>query len=98
MKLYIIVRSSLAAGLYAAQAVHAFWSFVQAYPKKTEAWAVDNNVIILQHDDLPNLADLLERAGLSLARFHEPDLNDELTAICVEPAARKHVSDLALAA
>ena len=34
---------------------------------------------------------------MCLARFHEPDLDDLLTAICVESAAKKRLSGLKLA-
>ncbi len=96
MKLFIIVRSTLAAGLLAAQAVHAFRAFTLAYPAQTAAWDADNNIVILQHDDLPVLADLLDSLGLAVARFHEPDMGDALTAICLEPAGKRHVAKLKL--
>jgi hypothetical protein len=98
VKLFIIIKSSLTAGLYTAQAIHAFWSFTRAFPQKTLEWAPDNNVVILQHEDLASLADRLDSMGLAVARFHEPDLNDELTAICAEPAAKRHLAKLPLAA
>lgn len=97
MKLFIIVRSTLAAGLMAAQAVHAFRAFSLAYPVETERWSPDNNIVILQHEDVDAFADTLEALGLAVARFHEPDMADALTAICVEPAARRYVSKLKLA-
>lgn len=37
------------------------------------------------------------RAGLRAAPFHEPDLGGALTAIAVEPAARRLVAHLPLA-
>lgn len=97
MKLYIIVRETLTAGLKAAQACHAAIAFTQAYPEKTREWMPDNNIVVLEHSDMDGLASVLEGMGLDLVRFHEPDLDDQLTAICVEPAARRHVSTLRLA-
>ena len=97
MKLYIIVLKSLSSGLKAAQACHAMFAFTQAYPVKTKEWAEHNNIVILEADDLPQVADLLDVLNLSSVRFHEPDLDDQLTAVCVEPAARRHVADLRLA-
>lgn len=98
MKLFIIVKSTLSAGLKAAQAVHAAVAFTQAFPEKTAQWQPDNNVVVLEHESMPALADMLEALGLSLVRFHEPDLDDALTAICVEPAAKRHVAKLKLVA
>jgi hypothetical protein len=48
----------------------------------------------------PALAELYLDAkarGLRAIRFHEPDLGDALTAIALEPAARKLVTRLPLA-
>ena len=97
MKLYIIVSRALSTGLKCAQACHAMHAFTLAYPDITREWEESNNVVVLEHDDLPSLAGTLEAMGLSLARFHEPDMDDALTAICVEPSARRHVSTLRLA-
>ncbi len=97
MKLYIVVLKSLSAGLKAAQACHAMFAFTQAYPVKTKEWSEHNNIVVLEHDDLPALADMLDGLNLSAVRFHEPDMDDQLTAICVEPSAWRHVSSLKLA-
>ena len=97
-KMYIIVLKSLSSGLKAAQACHALHLFTLSFPDITRAWEVDNNIVVLEHDDLLTTAEMLEGLGHSLVRFHEPDLDDALTAICVEPAAKKQLSGLKLAA
>ena len=98
MKLYLIVMRSLSAGMKAAQACHAMHAFTQAHPAITAEWQRDNNIVVLEHDNIAERAEDLERRGYTLVRFHEPDLDDALTAICVEPAAWRHVSSLRLAA
>lgn len=98
MKLYIIVKQSLSTGLKCAQACHAMHAFTQAYPDLTEAWEPSNNVVVLQEEDVQGLAQRLEHEGFTLIRFHEPDMDDTLTAICVEPSARKSLARLKLAA
>jgi peptidyl-tRNA hydrolase len=100
MKLYVVVGKALSAGLKAAQACHAMHAFTSS-PEHTDivrTWEQSNNIVVLQVENLPTLADRLERAGVEIARFHEPDLDGQLTAICVEPAARRHVARLQLAA
>lgn len=98
MRLYIVVRSSLEAGLAAAQAVHAAFLFGEKYPHLKEYWYQEsNNIVILQDDDIDSLADRLEASGFRLARFTEPDLDHQLTAICVEPNAWKQLSSIRLA-
>ena len=98
MKLYIIIDKALEAGLYAAQAVHAAFLYGQTYPDEFQDWYDNsNNIVILEHEDIPSLAELLEGLDLNLVRFHEPDRDDALTAICVEPAGKRHLSSLRLA-
>lgn len=99
MKLYVVVWSALSHGLRAAQACHAMRAFGAQYPVLERYWFEEhNNIVILQHEDIPSLAERLEAAGLRLARFHEPDLDNALTAICVEPAAERLLSSVRLAA
>lgn len=98
MKLYIVLEAGLASGLKMAQAVHAAFLFGEQYPHLKDYWYHEsNNVAILQQDDIVSLAERLESAGMRISRFHEPDLNDQLTAIAVEPEARRMLADLKLA-
>ncbi len=97
-KLYVIVKTVLNAGMKAAQAIHAYKAFSVSHPEVDADWfTVSNNIVVLEYGDLEDLANRLERHGLALARFHEPDRGGELTAICVEPQARKQVARLSLA-
>lgn len=101
MRLYIIVASALSAGLKIAQACHALRAFVEAYPTEEGRWySESNNLVVLEHRDIVEAADDLERRGLRIVRFREPDLADQLTAICVEPTqgARRILADYRLAA
>ena len=99
MKLYIVVKKTLNAGLKAAQAIHAFRQFVGEYPILESYWhAEHNNIVVLHEDDLLGLEERLRAAGYRVSAFHEPDLDGELTAICVEPAAWRVLSSLPLAA
>jgi hypothetical protein len=98
MKLYIVLEKALASGLKIAQACHALRAFTGEYPHLDQYWFHEsNNIVVLQQDDIPSLADKLEEKGYRLSRFFEPDLDNELTAICVEPAAWKQLSNLPLA-
>lgn len=96
-KLYVIVRSTLSAGLKAAQACHAMHAFIRNHPEETARWEHDNNIVVLEYPDLPELAARLDRHGFALARFHEPDMDDALTAICVSPSAQKMLARVPLA-
>jgi hypothetical protein len=97
-KLYIVLSSKLSNGLKIAQACHALRQFVGEYPHIDAYWFREsNNIVCLEVDDLPSLADRLEEVGLRISRFCEPDLNNELTAIAVEPKGWKRLSNVALA-
>jgi hypothetical protein len=99
MKLFIVLEKALDAGLKMAQAVHAGFLFDEEYPELRHQWYTEsNNIVVLEEEDLPTLADELEKRGYRLSRFTEPDLDDRLTAICVEPAAKKALCKLELAA
>ena len=88
MKLYVIVKKTLAAGLMAAQAIHAFRAFVGEYPVLERYWHEEhNNIVVLHENDLEGLKQRLAESGYRLSEFRETDLGGELTAICVEPAA-----------
>jgi len=88
LKIYIVVLRSLSVGLKCAQACHALRAFIEAYPTIDHDWYVtSNNIVVLESDDLIGTAARLDALGLSVARFHEPDRDDELTALCAEPGA-----------
>lgn len=98
-KLYIVIQSNLKAGMKIAQGVHAAIAFTMRYPDLSKQWHDhSNNIVCLQSDDIRGLADELEGKGLRLSRFHEPDLEGELTAFAAEPAAWKSLSKHRLAA
>jgi len=97
-RLYIIVDRTLSAGLKMAQACHALRAFVGEHPMIDQTWhSESNNLVVLQVEDVPTLAERLESMGIKIARFTEPDLDGALTAIAAEPAAARHLSTLALA-
>lgn len=101
MKLYVIVRSDLPPGAQCAQACHALRAFVAAHPGIDKEWYEEsNNLVVLQIPDLDALLALRDRmveSGVPGALFHEPDFNDEATALAVAPAGERLVSSLPLA-
>jgi len=97
-KLYVVISSKLKSGLKIAQACHALRQFSGEHPIIDKYWFQEsNNIVCLQADDVGDLANDLEQKGLRLSRFHEPDMDNELTAIAVEPAAWRHLSNFRLA-
>lgn len=99
MKLYVVVDEALPSGLKMAQGIHAFRAFVDEHTEIEAHWFENsNNIVCLQAPDLPELRLRLLAKGLAVVSFREPDLDDKLTAICVEPRGRRYLSSLPLAA
>jgi len=100
-KLYIVVRGDLETGLRAAQACHALREFVAEHPAADQQWfATSNTIVLLEVEDIDQLSDLafdLERHGIRIAKFIEPDLGYELTAIAVAGEGRNLCRRLPLA-
>ncbi len=94
-KLYLVTRADLRHGSQAAQLVHGMASFARDYPETFESWEkASNTIVCLAVKDKDMLHELWNKAeaisettemGLPIATFHEPDFNDELTCVVLEP-------------
>jgi len=100
-KLYVVVRGDLEPGLRAAQACHAQRQFAAEHPEDDRVWFTNSNtIVLLEVPDIEALVDLtfaLDRRDIKYARFIEPDLGHELTAIAVAPEGRSLCRRLPLA-
>lgn len=101
--MYIAVRADLSAGSQVAQAAHAAFLFSAEYPSEFQAWHQNSNYLVVvsvpDENALMDLASRALRTDIGVSLFHEPDLNEELTAIAIEPGdtARKLCSNFPLA-
>jgi peptidyl-tRNA hydrolase len=100
-RLYVVVRADLSPGEQLAQSCHALRAFVAQHPETDARWfAESNNLVVLKAKDEPSLSELSRlaaRRGLRAACFREPDYDDALTAIALEPAAKPLLRRYALA-
>lgn len=100
-KLYVVVRSDLPPGDQAVQAVHAAINFCQENADVADRWFdCSNHLALLQVRNENELKDLIFKArfnDLRVSEFREPDLDESLTAIAMEPEARRICSNLKLA-
>ena len=91
-KLYVVVRKDLKPGIQLAQALHAALHFAADYNIMFQKWMnVSDYICVLHIDNEEELQKLLNKAhgkGITCASFREPDLDDALTAICLEPGNR----------
>lgn len=100
-KLFLVTRADLSAAQQAVQAAHVFREFVEEHTEVERDWyKSSNHLAMLSVADERALHELLEQAahrGLRVSAFREPDRGDELTAIALEPAAKRLCARLKLA-
>lgn len=91
------------AGAQLAQSCHVCFAFAQEHSNLTHHWMTNSNYIcIVNVDSQKELIDLMRRAeekNIKFSFFREPDIDDEITAIALEPGnnSRKLTSRLNLA-
>jgi len=99
--LYVVTRADLAPGTQACQSVHAACEFAITYPTVFAAWHHESGVLVCaaarDELELPALYRSALAAGRRAVRFTEPDLDDALTAVALEPAAHRLVRHFPLA-
>lgn len=99
----MITRRDLSSGDQATQASHAAFAFAIEHPEITREWyKYSQYLILLSVEDEISLLDLRDEArrrALKFSLFHEPDLDDSMTAIVIEPSqeARRLCSNFPLA-
>lgn len=98
-----IVRKDLSPGQQLAQASHSLIQFQQQNKKAFNNWFKTSNYILFlsceNELELKRLVIRFEKKGLKLAKFYEPDLDNQLTSITLEPCelSKKLTSSLPLA-
>lgn len=100
-KLVVITRSDLTPGYQSQQSTHSIADFAYEFPQEFKEWkTTSNSIICLQVNNEKELNDLYLKLSklTSVTKFYEPDLNDELTSICLyaDKDVRKKVSYLPL--
>ena len=101
-KLTIVTRKDLTPGYQATQAIHAAVQFVFEHPEIAKEWYKDPYLAVLSTQDENSLKNLIKKAkerGIKVSVFREPDIDNEITAIALEPsdATRRLTSSLPLA-
>lgn len=94
-KLFIVVRQDLPPGRSYAQVAHAITEYAVLFQACFFGWyEASNTIAVLQVPTMVELAKLCDRAefeGCRKAEFHEPDLNNELTAVAFEPSEKSRL-------
>lgn len=99
--MYVIVRKDMSPGDQACQAVHAAFDYSMAHPESARSWHTESNhVCLLEVENEAVLLNLLEEfksTGHRSVVVVEPDMDNEATAVAVEPDAKRLLRKLRLA-
>lgn len=101
--MYIITRSDLEPGYQAVQSGHAAIQYVFEHPECARNWFDNSNYLgflsVNNEQDLLNLIKRAEEKEIKFSIFREPDIDNQITAIALEPGSisKKLCSNLRLA-
>jgi peptidyl-tRNA hydrolase len=80
-----IVRKDLTNGQQLAQSLHSATEFAHKYPNLFNDWMTNSQYVVsLSVDDEQKLKEIhekLEWFGANVVKFHEPDMENQLTSI-----------------
>jgi peptidyl-tRNA hydrolase len=92
----------LTVGQQAVQSTHAAINFIFEHMGRAGPWFENSNYLVQlnvsNEHELLKLIEKCDKLGLAYTVFREPDLNDSITAIAIEPShlSKKVVSHLRL--
>lgn len=101
-KLVTVTRRDLLPGVQAVQSSHAAINFIFEHSDRAGPWFQNSNYLVqLSTTDENSLLKLIEKCEynkIKYTAFREPDINNEITAIAIEPSltTQKMVSNLPL--
>lgn len=102
-KLTIVTRRDLAPGYQLVQTAHAIADLAISFPKEFQQWHSSSNYLaclsVKDEQSLQALASKLVSENIKHVTFREPDLENQITAISIEPTemTRKICSSFPLA-
>lgn len=89
-RLTIISRNDITPGYQAVQSGHALIQFHYEYPEITKKWYSESNYLIYlsvqNEEELITLIAKLEKSQVKYSIFREPDIENQITAIAIEPS------------
>lgn len=88
-KLYVVTRQDLFPGAQIAQSIHAVVDFGIEHTEIYREWhRISNYICVLaakNEQELIRLIERLDKKQIKYSIFKEPDFDNELTAIAIEP-------------
>lgn len=102
-KLVVVTRQDISPGYQAVQSAHALIQFQYDHPEIANNWYKNSNYLAMlstkDENSLINLIKQCQRLCLNISIFREPDIDNQITAIAIEPSlkTKKLCSQLQLA-
>ncbi len=88
----MITRTDLSPGYQAVQSIHAAIQFCMEHSETNKCWFEQSNYLGLLSVDseaeLVILAQEAENKGIKYSVFREPDIDNQITAIALEPGSK----------
>lgn len=79
------MRNDLINGQQLAQSVHAATEFAHKYPNQFNDWMTNSQYVVSlsvdNEEKLKEIHNKLEWFGANVVKFHEPDMDNQLTSI-----------------
>ena len=91
-KLYLITRRDISPGYQAVQSCHAMRQFTEEHPEVDKEWFTRSNYLCLlsvgNEAELYSLICKAKDKDIRVSVFREPDIDNQITAIALEPGVR----------
>lgn len=102
LKLTTVTRNDLSPGYQLVQASHSNIQFLIEHPQISKEWYKNPYLAALSTKDENSLKNIIKKAeekGIKYSVFREPDIDNQITAITLEPSdkTRRLTSSLPLA-
>ncbi len=91
-KLYLVTRKDISPGYQAVQSCHALRQFTEEHPEIDKQWFQASNYLCLlsvkNEEELYSLVCRAKDLDVKVSVFREPDIDNQITAIALEPGDR----------
>lgn len=90
--LYGVVRRDMPPGYQSVQSSHALLQFAIEFPEKFQEWHQKSEYLcvlsVSDEQELTKVIDTAKVMGIRCCVFREPDCNNSITAIAIEPGGK----------
>lgn len=86
-KMVIVTRDDMSPGYQLVQTAHGIANFAAEHPEAFLAWQRGTNTLVCvstaDEDSLEKLYEKLQKYGVPMTAFREPDVNNQMTSFCI---------------